>query len=83
MQFGEGDGQRYDTPLAFLRDYLSNAPKAVDFAERAAGEGDSDDFADDPQALADKARAYQNEQRDRGIVVSTAAAVRHVKGGKS
>lgn len=61
-----------------LKDLLTNLPKAVDFAERAANSkaapnaNGADDFVD-------KARAYIAEQKANGKEVDFAEAVQHIK----
>lgn len=76
LSFGEGD--EAETPAAALRALLSGAGELLNFGEaagKAKGEPDADT---DPNAIADKAKAYQAEQKAKGRNISVAEAVRHV-----
>lgn len=74
--FAEGERR---TPARIFRDLLNRLPKQVEFGEVSGG-GFSGDEHEDPSAVAARATAYQAEQQAKGIHVSTAAAVRAVKG---
>lgn len=83
VEFGEGEGRTSATPLDFFKTLLKEAPKAIDFTERSGaandgrgGGGELD--SDDPQAIADAAAAYVEEQKAKGRIVDVATAVRAV-----
>jgi hypothetical protein len=77
VSFGEGE-QR--SPAQIFRDeLLARLPKQVTFEELAGGAPAVDQ---DAEAIAARAIAFQEEQRAKGLVISTTEAVRHVKGGK-
>lgn len=78
VSFGEGDGKIAQSPADYLRAFLSALPKGIDFTERAAGRPDGLDTAD-PMSIAEAAIAFQEEQKAKGIEISAARAVRHVK----
>ncbi|CAD5107229.1 peptidase [Zestomonas carbonaria] len=80
LEFAEGDAQVSKPAADVLRELLGSLPKQVDFAEKSAGQGRDVD-ADDAQAIAAKARAYQTEQKKLGNTISISAAVRHVTKG--
>lgn len=84
LEFGEGDAKQ---PLADgFRKFMEQLPVAPEFAgeiatkDRAAA--GSVDFADST-SIAHAAVAYQTEQANRGIHVSTTDAVRHVETTRS
>ncbi|MFD1697893.1 peptidase [Halopseudomonas phragmitis] len=81
LEFAEGE-QTISKPAAnVLRELLSELPKQVDFAEKSHGNDVVDD--QDANAIADRARAYQSEQRQAGREISISQAVNHVtKGGR-
>lgn len=80
VSFSEPPRGRIQTPADAVRAILRRLPKEVNFAEvthpteLAFGENS------DPQEVARAAREYQLEQEAKGVKVSTAEAVRHVKG---
>jgi hypothetical protein len=67
------------TPEEVFRDLLKRLPKQVDFTERSRTTDVTDD---DPRTVARAAQAHQAEQAKKGVHVSTADAVRAVKGGR-
>ena len=81
LEFAEGEQTISKPASEVLRGLLSDLPKQVDFAEKSGGGDVVDD--QDPNAIADRARAYQSEQRQAGRDISTSQAVNHVtKGGR-
>lgn len=76
VSFGEDEKR----PIAqiFREDFLANLPKQVELAEVGGG-GTQPEADAGAQSLADAALVYQEEQRAKGITVSTTAAVAHVK----
>jgi hypothetical protein len=74
VSFGEGE-ERSALDL-FKAELLSKLPKTVEFSELARSGGEQDD---DPAAVAAKAVSFQEEQRAKGIEVSTSEAVAHVR----
>jgi hypothetical protein len=79
LEFGE-DGQKTKaTPLDLFKDLLKRSGSVIDFAERSPNDGAAAGAAD-PQALANKAIAFQEEQRGKGIDITIEQAVRHVAG---
>jgi hypothetical protein len=74
---GEGEATSQQTMRAQFSSFIAGLPKRVEFSEVDAGAGDDLDI-DDPEALAQAAISFQEEQKAKGITVSTAAAVRHV-----
>lgn len=78
LEFGEGDDKATLSQRAYFLATLSTRPKAVDFGERSGetGEGRADMTNED---VADKARAYRDEQRKAGKTISFTEAVVHVR----
>ncbi|OKP27624.1 hypothetical protein BSQ40_14845 [Serratia fonticola] len=81
ISFADGSTTVSKTPEELLRSVLSEKPKLLDFAEKSAEDGAATlDFAD-VNAVADKAREYQEAEAQKGRTISMTAAVNHVKGG--
>ncbi|NCG55199.1 peptidase [Serratia fonticola] len=82
ISFADGSTTVSKTPEELLRSVLSEKPKLLDFSEKSGqeAEGDALDFAD-VNAVADKAREYQEAEAQKGRTISMTAAVNHVKGG--
>lgn len=82
LEFAEGDQTVSKGGEDVLRELLSSLPKQVDFAEKSRNSGGDLDL-DDANAIANRATAYQTEQRTAGRDISISQAVNHVtKGGK-
>lgn len=82
LEFAEGDQTVSKGGEAVLRELLTSLPKQVDFAEKSRDSGGNLDL-DDANAIANRATAYQTEQRTAGREISISQAVKHVtKGGK-
>jgi hypothetical protein len=79
--FAEGEKTVEKPGAQFLREFLSGLPKAVEFAEVAAGGKAGPVDGADPDAIARAAVAYQEEMKAKGTVVGVAEAVRHVTKG--
>lgn len=84
IEFGEGDDK---APLAdAFKAFLEGLPVAPEFSEEVATKERAAngvvDFADST-SIAHAAVAYQTEQAERGIHVSTSDAVRHVETTRS
>ncbi|WP_019024062.1 MULTISPECIES: peptidase [unclassified Thioalkalivibrio] len=83
VDFGEGEDATSQTPREFLSAFIAKLPKAIDYSERAA---DTDDDATEPKdnkAVADEARAYQANYKERtGRHLSFTEAVAAVNAGK-
>lgn len=76
VQFSEGESK---DPLKFFTDeVLGGMPKQVDYGEKAPRD-DSDTEVDTADSVARAAVQYQEEMRQKGIVVSTSEAVAHVQ----
>ena len=73
--FGEGDKAK--SPLAIVQSWFGSAKPVVSFGEFAKDDGAGD--AVDPVELGQRASSYAEEQAAKGIIISAAAAVRHVK----
>jgi hypothetical protein len=80
VEFGEGETR---SPLElFKAEVLARLPKRVDFTEIAPG----DDLLEpiNPEALAQQIVEYQETERKRGHIITTAEAARALRnGGKS
>lgn len=77
VEFGEGDGKVSKTPAQWFLDLLGKSGTIIDFSEHAAVTDATAELGD-PQALANKAVAFQEEQRGKGIEITIEQAVRHV-----
>jgi hypothetical protein len=76
VSFGEGESR---TALdLFKEEFLAHLPRSVEFRELSGGHIEDDD----PAAIASQAVAYQEEQRTKGVFVSTTQAVEHVRGAR-
>lgn len=80
LEFSEAGEQKNVPAAEVLRELLGSLPKQVDFSEKSGDRGRDID-ADDAAAIAAKAKAYQDEQKKLGNIISTSAAVRHVTKG--
>lgn len=82
IDFADVDGKPVTaSPLDHFKSLLASSPKVVDLSEVAAEDKTAADFADQPAAVADKAREYQDAEAAKGRTVSTSEAVRHVLKG--
>jgi hypothetical protein len=72
------EGRAAETPRDALRALLAAQPVAVDFAERAGGEGPGA-ANDEPHAVAAKAVEFQEAEAKAGRNVTIAQAVAHVR----
>ena len=80
VQFAEGESQ---DPNKFLMDeVLGKLPKQVDYSERAPA-GEEDVETGDATQLAREAVAYQEEQRQAGVEITTSQAVAEISKRKS
>ena len=77
VSFGEGDAKQELTPLAAFKKLLDGAGTIVAFGEHARPTKEAV-AAGDPQAIADRAVTFAEEQRKLGRQITIAAAVRHV-----
>lgn len=67
LVFGEGDGAPKLPGAEWLGKFLADLPKQVDYKERAGADaGDPPDIKDDANALANRALAYREEQKQAG-----------------
>ncbi len=73
-----GEGELRPPAQLFREELLGRLPKRVELAE-VGGTGGAPEGGRDAQSLAAAAVAYQEEQGAKGIVVTTTAAVAHVK----
>lgn len=81
LEFAEGDQQVSKGGEEVLRELLSSLPKQVEFGEKSRSTGTNLDLHD-ANAIANRATAYQTEQRQAGREISISQAVQHVtKGG--
>jgi hypothetical protein len=78
VAFSEGGPAK--TRKQALKEHLAAAPKLIAFGEAAGGK-DVPDAALKPEELARQAQAYQDEQALKGVFISAAQAVQHVKKG--
>lgn len=78
LEFGEGDAKTKLNPRDYFLATLDKRPKAVEFGERAGetGEGKAELTNED---VAEKARAFRDEQRAKGKTISFTEAVVHVR----
>lgn len=72
------EGSEAETQRAFFESFLGNLPQRVEFAEVSGDDGKGAPDATDALAISREAVAYQEEQRVKGVVVSTSDAVVHV-----
>lgn len=78
LQFEEGDDKPKVSPREFMRLTLAARPKLVDFTERSGATGERGlDLGNED--VADKARAFREEQRKAGKTISFTEAVAHVR----
>ncbi len=78
IDFGEGDkAEKLTQREAYLRS-LEAAPKLVEFSEIAGADGQKPEGKQDPEAMADKARALVKKAQDEGKSISFTEAVAQV-----
>ena len=75
VQFAEGETR--DPNKFFLEEVLERLPQQVDYAERAKSAEEEADAGDATQ-LAREAVAYQEEQRQAGLEITTSQAVAEI-----
>lgn len=80
FEFAEGDKTVSVTPSAFMAAFLPRLAKQVDFAEVSKDSHDSMDGLT-PQEAARQVLCYQEEMRQKGVVVSITDAMGAVKAG--
>ncbi|MGE0388448.1 MAG: peptidase [Gammaproteobacteria bacterium] len=78
IAFAEGDATVKKPREEWLRGFLGNLPKQVDFAERAGTATAAAINPADAHAVAAKAVEFQESERRAGREISADAAVRHV-----
>ena len=77
FDFAEGDGKTTSmSPAAFMAAFLERLPKQVDFSEAAPGGEEAPDTSSND--IAQRALAYCEEMRTKGVTVSVTDAVAHV-----
>lgn len=83
VEFGEGEGKQTLSRRAFFLQHLDGLPKQVDFNEHSRDDktGNSGDLSD--REVASRAIAFQEDQKSKGIVISTGQAVDAVRAGKA
>lgn len=72
------EGSEAETQRAFFGKFLDNMPQRVEFAEVSGEDGKGLPDAADGVAIGREAISYQEEQRGKGVVVTTSEAVTHV-----
>ena len=80
VEFGEGDQKKTYSQRAFMREFLSQLPKAVDFKEHS--KDDDDTPPENSNELAQQALEYQETERKKGRTVSISQAVYTVQKGE-
>lgn len=82
FDFAEDGGKTTSmSPAAFMAAFLERLPKQVDFSEAAAGGEEALDTSSND--IAQRALAYCEEMRTRGVTVSITDAVAHVASAHS
>ena len=82
VEFGEGESAVKETPLGYLKGLLAKSGTVVDLSERSGGDGGETVDLADGVAIGLAASRYMDEQKAKGVTVTSAEAVRHVtKGG--
>ena len=77
FDFAEGGGKTTSmSPAAFMAAFLERLPKQVDFSEAAPGGEEAPDTSSND--IAQRALAYCEEMRAKGVTVSITDAVAHV-----
>lgn len=77
FDFAEDGGKTTSmSPAAFMAAFLERLPKQVDFSEAAAGGEEALDTSSND--IAQRALAYCEEMRAKGVTVSVTDAVAHV-----
>ncbi len=79
IEFGEGEKKQSKAADAWLREFLSALPKAVDFAERGAGGALPQDMT--AEQLAKRAVEYLENEKKAGRTISVTQAVTHITSG--
>jgi len=74
VEFGEGADRVEGSQAELLKQFLSELPKIVEFGELTPAEKP----VASPEAIAQKATEYRDQQAAKGTVVSFAEAVTHV-----
>ncbi|MDF7669878.1 hypothetical protein PT276_01440 [Orbaceae bacterium ESL0721] len=80
ISFAEGDSTISCSPADLIKKVLTERPAFMDFAEKSAADKDpnNDDNKDDPKVIAAKAKKYQQEQKEKGNIISISQAVEYV-----
>ncbi|MDF7667922.1 hypothetical protein PT273_08725 [Orbaceae bacterium ESL0727] len=80
ISFAEGGTTVNSSPADLIKKVLSERPNFMDFAEKSASDKDQndDDDKDDPKIIAAKAKKYQQEQKEKGNIISISQAVEYV-----
>jgi hypothetical protein len=73
-----GEGEKRSAVDIFKADVLERLPAEIEYAELAPAHGNENEPGDDAEAIAKEAIAFREEQRAKGIEVTTTEAVRHV-----
>ncbi|WP_374355549.1 peptidase [Chitinimonas sp.] len=76
LEFGEGDERVSQPQTTFIRSFLSNLPRRVEFGEVAGGRAAEVDNS--PQQIAAKAAALQTRLKSEGSDISFAEAVQRI-----
>lgn len=80
IEFGEGDKKVSQPAGDWFLSFVEGLPVQVDLKERGKGGAEQLDTTDS-KAIADRALAYQEEERKAGREISLTAAVQHVTEG--
>lgn len=80
LEFGEGDSKTVMPKLAWLKSFLQALPKAIEFGEVSGAAASSGETLTDTQ-IAQRARAYHQQQTKIGNPLSFADAVDAVNAG--
>lgn len=80
FEFSKGEGKVTKSPSEFFSEFMAAMPELVKLNKKSDGNGkaDADVDAEDPQALANAALAYMNEQASKGVTIHLPAAIAHV-----
>jgi len=76
IEFAEGEAKKTAKPDEWLRGFLTNLPKAVDFTEHAQRGAEQTELTG--EVIAKRAIEFQESERKAGREVSVIAAVEHV-----
>lgn len=77
IEFGEGDKKATKSPDAWLREFLTALPKAIEFGERGRGDG-AENAPTDAPVIAAQAVEFREAEAKAGREISVTAAVMHV-----